>query len=312
MAYFFDTQALINSVKRRANIPDSQGMITDEEILDFANEEMQLNLVPFIVSKHEDYYLTQEHVSVISGVKQYQIPYRALGTKLREVAFVNEGKYFELHRVSIDEITDTSYRNVPFSNHRFYIQDESIVIDTLTQDIGFDTLAFFYNIRPNELVMPDQAAIITDIDTNTGIITVNAMPEAFEGNIKLDFIKAKAPHRIITFDITPTSIDVANSQITLNINDIPSVLEVGDHICLQHQTDLVNSPSELHVMLAQMVAARILESIGDTQGLQNVNDKLARMEKNADHLITNRVTGSPIKCSSRKNLNKDRRRGRFY
>lgn len=312
MANYFTSQALIDSVKRRANIPDSQAMITDDEILDFANEEMLLNLIPLVVSKHEDYYLTEEQVSVIDNQKNYQIPYRALGTALRELAFYKDGRYHELHRVPLDEITDSSYRNVPFSNHRFYIKDESVIIDTLSTSVGFDTLSFFYNMRPNALVSSDRVAVVTAIDTTTGIITVAAVPEAFEGATKLDFIKLNAPHRILDYDIVPTLIDNANSQITFATTDIPPVLQIGDHICLAQETDLVNAPTELHPMLAQMVAARVLESIGDTQGLQNVNDKLARMEQNTNHLITNRVSGSPIKCSSRRNLNKNRRRGKFY
>ena len=54
-------------------------------------------------------------------------------------------------------------------------------------------------------------------------------------------------------------------------------------------------------MLAQMVAARVLESIGDTQNLAAANDKLARMERSTEYLIDNRVTGSPIKASARRN-----------
>ena len=111
MANYFNSQALIDSIKRRANVPDSQAMITDAGILDFANEEMLLNLVPLVVSKHEDYFLTEEQVQVIHGVKNYQIPYRALGTKIEKAAFVRDGKYYNLHRVPLSEITDSNYRN---------------------------------------------------------------------------------------------------------------------------------------------------------------------------------------------------------
>jgi hypothetical protein len=310
VANYFTSQALIDSIKRRANIPDSQSMITDEEILDYANEEMLLNLVPLVVSKHEDYYLTEEQFPILTNVKNYQIPYRALGTKIKEAAFVRDERYFELHRISVDDIT--SQTRSTFSNHRFYIKDESIILDTISTDIGFDTLSVWYNMRPNELVNSSRAAVITNIDLVTGLITVAAMPSVFVSGVKLDFIKLNAPHRIIDYDITPLAFDIFNSTITFNVTDIPQVLQVGDHICLQQETDLVNAPSELHPMLAQMVAARVMESIGDTQGLQNINDKLLKMEKNTDFLITNRVSGSPIKCSSRKNLNKNKRRGRFF
>lgn len=310
MAYYFNSQDLINSVKRRANIPDSQAMITDEEILDFANEEMLLNLIPLIVSKHEDYFLIEEEVSTQSGQNAYPIPYRALGTKLRELAYKEADAYVPLHRVSIDTITDTYSRTTGYSSHRFYIMGENVVLNSPFQDVQYSTLAFFYDLRPNMLVLPERVSVITSIDRVTGQITVDKIPENITSGLKLDFIKLNAPHRILDYDKTPTSVDIANTIITFNPSDIPHEVAVGDHICLANETDLVNAPSELHVMLAQMVAARVLESIGDSQGLQNVNDKLAKMEKNADYLITNRVTGSPIKCTSRKNLLRSRRYGR--
>lgn len=302
MAYYMTSEQLIASIKRRANIPDSQAMITDEEILDFANEEMMLNLVPLVVSKHEDYYLTSEQVAIQSGVYSYAIPYRALGTKLRELAFYDEDsqRFSPLYRKSIDEITESSNRGTSSGNNRFYIMNENIVLDTNT-DVGFDILTFFYNMRPNALVLNDRVAVISGIDRTSGIITISEVPEVFTSSSKLDFVKLNSPHRILNYDVTPILIDDANSQITFNLSDIPAELVVGDHICLQNETNLVNAPSELHVMLAQMVAARVLESNGDQENLAAANDKLARMEKSTEYLIDNRVTGSPIKASARRN-----------
>ena len=82
---------MINSIKRRANIPDSQNMISNDEILDFANEEMELTLVPLIVSKHEDYYLVSESTPLVSSKSRYSIPYRSIGNKLQDVAYQDSG-----------------------------------------------------------------------------------------------------------------------------------------------------------------------------------------------------------------------------
>jgi len=272
------SETLIASIKRRANIPDSQAMISDEEILDFAKEEMLLNLVPLVVSKHEDYYLTAEDTTIQTNVFKYPIPYRALGSSLRELAFLDSsGAYLPLYRKSIDDITEDSRRGTTSNNCRFYIMNENIVLDT-NSPAGHETLTFFFNMRPNALVMSDRISVITGIDRTSGIITVSSVPEVFEAGVKLDFIKLNSPHRILGYDIIPTLIDTANSQITFNTTEIPDELTIGDHIGLQSETNLVNAPSELHVMLAQMVAARVLESIGDLQNLQAANDKLTKME----------------------------------
>lgn len=312
MAYYFTSADLISSVKRRANIPDAQAMVTDAEILAYANEEMLLNLVPLVVSKHEDYYLIEEPVSVVSTQKEYPIPYRALGSKIRELAFKREDEtYVELHRVSVDRITDQNYRYYgDYTSNRFYIKNESVVIDATSTIDNYNTLAFFYNIRPNQLVDSDRVAVITSIDTATGTVAVDSIPENITASSKIDFVKLNAPHRILDYDVTPTTLDTSNNFFTFDTSDLPTGLAVGDRICLQNETDLVNAPSELHSMLAEMVAARVLESIGDTEGLSAANNKLARMEKSTEYLIDNRVTGSPIKCSPRNGLLKGRRNTR--
>jgi hypothetical protein len=315
MSYFFTSQKLIDSIKRRANIPDAQSMITDDEILEFANEELLLNLLPLVVTKHEDYLLVREYVPTESGVKKYQIPYRALGNKLREVAASDSilekdlSDLAELTRVSIDDITN---RNVGrSSSKRFYIENESIVLDSSDDNVGFNYIVFFYNMRPNMLVNSDRISIITSIDRTTGIIEVSSLPDNFSASSIVDFIRTKSPHRILDYDISLVDLNVANKYFQFDVDDIPANLEVGDRICLQNETDLINIPSELHPMLAQMVASRVLESIGDNENLQQADKKLAKMEKNTELLIANRVIGSPIKVRTRNGLLRGRNLSRF-
>lgn len=309
MAYYFTSEELISSIKRRGNIPDSQSMITDEEILDFANEEMLLNLVPLIISKHEDYYTINETFPTITNQTSYPIPYRALGNKLREVAYIDNDRFVPLHRVSIDQITD-SYNQLNYASAlRFYILNENVIIDTQTQNIPFSELCFFYDLRPNMLVLKSKVGVITSIDRTTGIIAVSSLPEEMKSGMKYDFVKLNSPHRVINFDRIGT-VNLGNSTVTFDISDIPNELAVGDHLCLANETNLVNAPSELHVMLAQMVVARILEANGDIEGVKSANSKLDKMEKNTSYLIDNRVTGSPIKCSSRNKFLQSRKRRR--
>ena len=189
--------------------------------------------------------------------------------------------------------------------------NENVVLDTFS-DISYDVLRFFYNMRPNSLVLNSRISVIKEINRLSGVITVESIPEEFTSDIKFDFIKLNSPHRILNYDVTSTLVDNANSQLTFDPSDIPSELNVGDHICIQNETNLVNAPSELHVMLAQMVAARVLESVGDNENLAAANDKLLKMERSTEYLIDNRVEGSPIKASARRNgfLGRNRTLGR--
>jgi hypothetical protein len=315
--YYYSSQDLIDAVKRKASIPDSQSMITDDEILDFANEEMELNLLQLITRKHEDYLLVREDIPLVTNQNSYQIPYRAIGSKVREIAYTKDGlTYAEMQRISIDDVTSGFYtygrsNNQLYAGGRYYLQNENIVIFTdpsNVRDEGF--LSVFYNLRPNSLVDSSRVGIITSIDRNTGIIAMSTLPSNFTSSSEYDFIKTKSPHKIRTFDITVTNVDTANKTITVDTDDIPSELVVGDRVALAGETDVINCPSELHSMLAEMVTARVMESIGDTDNLENINKKLAKMEERVGDLLDNRVDGSPIKCKPRNGFLRRGRRTR--
>ena len=76
-------------------------------------------------------------------------------------------------------------------------------------------------------------------------------------------------------------------------------LSIGDHIAISTESAIPQIPDDLHPVLAHRVAARILEALGDTEGLQNANTKLAELEQQTTTLIDNRVEDSPKKVVNR-------------
>jgi hypothetical protein len=323
LKYYFTAEDLVKSVKRRMSMPNSENLFTDQEILDFANEEMALELVPLIMRKHQDYYLVRETIQIDPTYQnnKYPIPYRAIGSVIRELAYLpsltNPNDLREMRRVSPDDLSNTSNRTS--TSRHFYIENENIVLWGRNEALTSGYLVAFFWLRPNELVFGDRIATIQAIDTTTGIITVNNIPSHFAENTKFDFIRTKSPHKIYSYDIPVTAmdsnaktiqIDPANFQPYNGMGANMAQLEVGDRIAIAGETDLVNSPSELHVLLAQMVAARVLDAIGDKENLANANDKMLRMESNAESLLNSRDVGSPYKVRTRNGFLKRRRRFR--
>jgi hypothetical protein len=96
-----------------------------------------------------------------------------------------------------------------------------------------------------------------------------------------------------------------------NPSDIPERLSVGDWICLAGETVIPQIPSDLHVMLAQAVACRVLEAIGDSQGLQNAAAKLQEMEQKLFNVIDSRLESPGRKCIPLNGLLRPNRR-RYY
>jgi hypothetical protein len=283
-------------------------MLDDEEILDYANEEMEIHIVPLIVSKHQDYYLIREDFPVKPNKIEYPIPYRAIGSQLRKVCVADSGGSLgTMVRITVDDLVTDSV-SFQSRNRRYYIQGENIVLDSSNGYNVNEYIVMFYNIRPNSLVLSEKVAIIENIDRENGLILVNNIPDHFELDSKFDFIKTKAPHKIISFDLNVLDIQSSTKLITISPDLIPEQLLVGDRIALAGETDVLNCPSELHVMLAQAVATRILESIGDIENLGAADKKLQTMQNNAANLLDNRVVGSPIKVKPNRGLGRSRRR----
>lgn len=299
MSSFLTSEDIIESAKRRASIPESQVTFQREDFLDIANEEMAIGLVPTILQFHEEYFVYAEDVPLVSGQLRYPIPYRAIGNRLRQISFLDSaGSEFEMTRIDPEYIFDFSSAVSASWPRRFKIEGGDVVIQAGNTSTLTGTLRLRYFLRPNNLVTIDRGAQIASIDTNTGLITFTApCPDHFSSSLLYDFNRTKSDHRILAFDIP--IISVGTSSITLDPTDIPSNLVVGDYVCQAGETVIPNIPTDLHVVLAHRVAARCLEALGDTQGLQNANAKLQEMEVRTGSLIDNRVEGSPQKVINR-------------
>lgn len=310
--YYFSSEDLINSVKRRASLPDSQDCMSPEDILDIANEEMQINLIPMILSKHEDYYLVRQEIPLVANQLSYPMPYRAIGSKLREVAYMPNPDYprdlREMFRISADDVV---HGNVGGSHRHYYFEQENLVLFGSSEEVPTGKIVLFYFLRPNSLVLSDKVSLINSVNFTTGEIVVDNMPSEFSISQEFDFIQKRSPHRILSFDNRVLNINLTSKTITLDPSVIPTTLTAGDRICLAGETDLINCPSELHSVLAQMVATKVLESIGDLTNLEAASNKLERMQMNTGDLIDNRVDGSPFKVRVRNGfLSRSRSRNR--
>ena len=105
MARHLTTSTLIASAVRRGMIPVNQNTFKEEDFLAFANEEMDMAVIPYVMGYHEDYFLFNEMLPILDSTSNYPIPYRAVGNKLRDVQYVdNGGSVFEMTRIGAGDV----------------------------------------------------------------------------------------------------------------------------------------------------------------------------------------------------------------
>lgn len=324
MAKILNSCCLVTTAKRRAMIPSDQSTFSTCDILDIMNEELGIHILPNIMIAHDEYYVVDEDIQLVDCQVRYKIPYRAVGNKLREIQYVDSGGVeYEMTRVCIEDrpAYNDNYANNGYLS--YYVAGDQIVL--LTKQGSSGKLRMSYYLRPNEMVKNNRAGTITSICTgccNT-VFTVCPFPTHFCTTTTYDIVSSKSPSKIVSFDLT--SVSVCSTAQTITISNCCLVQIdllvggtktqtycVGDYILKAEETNVAQIPTELQPILAQRTAVKMLEAIGDFEGMQIAQKELERMEKNSMTLIDNRVEGSPQKVNNRHSLLKTQIRQRSY
>ena len=138
-----NTTSLLKSIKRRAMVPDNQNTFSDQDLIDFINEEMMIGIVPSILQMKEEYFIFRQIVALVANKSNYSVPERALASKLREVCFRDStnkltGNEYEMTQIAVDD-RYTGLSNGTGSSdftgfRRFYMMGNDLV---LHPSVGF-------------------------------------------------------------------------------------------------------------------------------------------------------------------------------
>jgi hypothetical protein len=179
MSSILKTGDLIKSIKRRAFIPNSQESFTDEDLLRTATEEINIGLVPLIQRMHEEHLVYYTDLQLVDGKKRYAIPSRAHGNKLRDVALVDEnGNIFEMHRYSINEVSDFTNTTTYINNRGFYLENNDVILSNFDANDRMKLRVYFY-MRPNHLVMESAGGTVIGIAQTSEVDQINPKTGAF-------------------------------------------------------------------------------------------------------------------------------------
>lgn len=293
------TTDLLNAIKKRALIPSSQQTYTDSDLLQFANDELQMQIVPMLLSVREEYLVEKYSVSIVASTANYTIPTRAIGRKLRELDYVDSQGYVRL----IPRLDHAEYPQVGFQldvgdPQSYYLQADDIILDPTPSTTTSGTLRMFYFQRPNDLVSVNAVSTITAINTSTNVVTVNLIPSTFSVGTLCDFVMGTPGFRNRAIDQAITALGTN----TITFASLPTGLAVGDYVCLAGQAPVVQMPTELFPVCAQRVVVKVLEGLGDAQGVQVAQAKLQEMEQRVLQLLSQRVEGSAKKIINQRSI----------
>jgi hypothetical protein len=212
----------------------------------------------------------------------YRIPSRAIGGKLRQVVMLDTmGAQHGVVRLSNDDVT----ARVP----GFLVQGNLVYFYNPWATWSGLTVQMTYPMRPGKLVLPSAAAYIESIDSLQQV-TVSSLPGTFTGASYYDLVRGQPG-----FECQDVERAASLGTLTMTFTSLPNGLEPGDFVTLAGQSPVPQIPVELHPLLVQRTVVKVLEAIGDREGMGAAQAKAQEIEADARTVLSPRVDGE-AKC----------------
>lgn len=279
----FTTADLLSSIERKSFAPANQSTFTSAEILAMADEVIEDTLVPELITAREDYFQAFEDQTLVANQNSYLVAARAIGQTLTEVSLLNDQQHIhDLPRVSVGHLASFGGTGTP---EGYYLRGDEIVLYP-TPASASHTLRVHFPIRPGKLVPVSEAAVITAIDTGTGVLTFSSIPSSWTTSNTFDLCRARGGQNYLGIDQAASAI----TSTTMTFASLPTHLSVGDYVSLAGESALVQMPQEWRAVLAQGVAVEILKN-GGWPGLESAREKFDKGLERVIKLSTPRVLG---------------------
>lgn len=282
----YTTSELIENIKRRCAVPTSQLTYTDTDFVLLANDEMQGEVVPLIMSTREEYFV--DFVDIVLTGNTLEIPDYCVGEKLRTVALVAQKSpliLVNLPRINLDVVAGVGFFNY-MTIAGFYVQGNSLILYPPQSVPQNQTIRLYYYKRTLVLAAPDEFGQIVSIDTVAKSVRLTSVPNDWDTGTTLNAVSSTAPFAATN----PQMTIVADSTPTLILDTVDG-LSVGDYLSYEGFSAIPQILIEAHPYLAQLTAVKVLEGLGGA-GMDNAQNKADLLKKNLLTLISQRVDGS--------------------
>ena len=279
----YTTQTLLDRVSVKAAIPVGQTTFTDEQILDLATQELLSTVLPEILKTREDYYLHDSLLEVGNGKELYNLPERAVASKINDVQRVTSSGYESIPRTTVSELTNHNPGNNILS---FYFKGAYLGISPVITNT--ETLRISYYLTPSTLVLPDQSYQVTAIENDAGnnlYYAVDRDPTTLFGGDEVDVAKGNGLHQTI---LTEAKINTITEN-RIYFEDVRVDIEVGDYIVPVGQSHFVQCPRELYPWLEELVTVKIHEANGDYDAMKLSQGKADRLKMQILSLLSPRA-----------------------
>ena len=321
-------QDLIEDVQDRISLPlDDEDRWSTAALIRAFNNALDDKLTPDLVSEGSNYLVHRDVVHlVVNGspafpLNSIPLPRRAVGRALREVKYLPSGKTkiedeLNCPAISLEE------KDMYVDSNDLYTSDAPYVFienDNLRIIGGEKTgsVVFYYSLEPSTLVNTSgRYATITNWTDTTITATSGAAWETFYASgTKFVDIYRKSTGAILKSNVKVTKSGTSYTGLELSADEIVQLKsnQAGPWpVSGPYESELVLLPAgesefatipyEFDQLLVLYVCERVLESIGDTEGLQVVMTKIRETKDSISRVTGNRLQGERRKLTDRRSI----------
>lgn len=270
---------LLARVKLRAQIPSTEGRLTDAEILTIADDAIVSSLGRELYEADDGRWIqTAADVSLVASRGAYRIPSRAWAGGVDQAILVDaSGNTTELEYVDRSDIASFgATRGVPWA---FAILGD--VVQLLpTPDSASYSLRLRYVRRPSRLVLVEDCGVVSIVAGAT--LTLTSHPSAWSLTpIDVDVIEAVHHGEALEDDVATAGVDASDmtrDSGTWTTTGAYAVLGAStngprSYVCEAGTSCVVQVPDVAIAYLADIVARDVCVALGDPEG----SDRLAAL-----------------------------------
>lgn len=328
---------IIERAKKRASVPDGSPTYQAASLLNFAQESLDEIVFPWLYGINEDFSLVVKTVplsssgTVLYPLGDVPIPARCYGRSLTELKYIDpSGNLYNMPLVNLADQDlmqrnpglPTLYQGAP----AFFLRGDVIHLCARMESLSGSLVITFPVKIPTLSASTTLHAEITSVVYSSGTTTFTVATPGADFNTYCADTNPDTSKRFDIFRRTSgqyTNIDVICTRTgatTLTTTDISqdeattlATYQQGGFTNISYyNSDLILLPAEqnnyspipqeLDNYFVMAVADRYLESVGDVEGLQVSQAKMAKEEKNAAKALAKRVIHEAKTISNRRGI----------
>lgn len=279
----FSTTNLLTRWRLKSVLDGTETDWTDAVGLDLCDGVIVEEIVPRIVARNADYYLTYTDIAVTASRHRYPIPSRAFLGKIHSLYFLNTGK------TDSDLLTYTDQRLIGLQNTgapiNHMIVDNAIVLGTIPSTAGY--LRVYYPYRPSALVATSACMLVTG---RSGGQLTGTPVGTWTTNDKFDVVSGTSPFELIHASLTASSV---SGGVTFTESELDTDrLDDGEtyYVTLERESCFPMVPEEFHRLIADLASCPVLQGAGDEGYRDRYQEAHKRLEEVANACIMRKQT----------------------